>query len=197
MAACTRSDSEDLRGHFSSKLAKMTSEVLIRRALLTAGALLALFHVWLFAGQAWNGHLADPALLLRWLFAGGLVAALVGLRRQGTSIFRGRKAVAIWVLAALLHGPAVARRIDRLGEPALPEFVVTLDAAGRGVQPGADAGVGVRADEPAPDAAPRPFRSRSRCRVQDCRSRAGSSASHRVLLRIRAVVERLRPRFKT
>jgi len=104
----------------------MTSEVLIRRALLTAGALLALFHVWLFAGQAWNGHLGDPALLLRWLFAGGLVAALVGLRRQGTSIFRGRKAVAIWVLAALLHGPAVARRIDRLGEPALPEFVVTL-----------------------------------------------------------------------
>ena len=126
MAACTRSDSNDLRGHFSSKLVKMTSEVMIRRALLTAGALLALFHVWLFAGQAWNGHLGDPALLLRWLFAGGLVAALVGLRRQGTSIFRGRKAVAIWVLAALLHGPAVARRIDRLGEPALPEFVVTL-----------------------------------------------------------------------
>ena len=52
-----------------------------------------------------------------------------GARRPappGTSIFRGRKAVAIWVLAALLHGPAVARRIDRLGEPALPEFVVTL-----------------------------------------------------------------------
>ena len=99
---------------------------MIRRVLLAAGALLGLFHVWLFAGQAWNGQLGDPALLLRWLLAGGLVAALVVLRRQGASIFRGRKAVAIWVLAALLHGPAVARRIDRLSEPALPEFVVTL-----------------------------------------------------------------------
>jgi hypothetical protein len=104
----------------------MTSEVLIRRVLLAAGALLALFHVWLFAGQAWEGQLADPAVLFRWLFAGALVAALVALRRQGASIFRGRKAVAIWVLAALLHGPAAARSIDGLGEPALPEFVSTL-----------------------------------------------------------------------
>lgn len=104
----------------------MTSEVLIRRVLLAAGAALALFHAWLFADQAWNGRLADPALILRWLVAGGLVAAMVGLRRQGESIFRGRKAVAIWVLAALLHGPAAAQRIDALGEPALPEFVATL-----------------------------------------------------------------------
>jgi hypothetical protein len=97
-----------------------------RRVLLAAGALLALFHVWLLAGQAWDGQLADPALILRWLFAGALVAALVGLRRQGASIFRGRKAVAIWLLAALLHGPAAARRLDGLGEPALPEFVSTF-----------------------------------------------------------------------
>ena len=162
----------------------MTSEVLIRRALLTAGALLALFHVWLFAGQAWNGHLADPALLLRWLFAGGLVAALVGLRRQGTSIFRGRKAVAIWVLAALLHGPAVARRIDRLGEPALPEFVVTLTQLAAASSLVLDAGVGVRADEPAPD---RCAHARSDPgRVAACRTVVRArvrSASHRVRLR--------------
>ncbi|HYN06703.1 MAG TPA: hypothetical protein VES67_04870 [Vicinamibacterales bacterium] len=99
---------------------------MIRRVLLTAGALLALFHVWLFAGQAWDGQLADPALILRWLFAGALVGALAGLRRQGASIFRGRKAVAIWLLAALLHGPAAARGIEGLGEPALPEFVATF-----------------------------------------------------------------------
>jgi hypothetical protein len=99
---------------------------MIRRILLAAGGSLALFHVWLFAGQAWEGQLADPALILRWLFAAALVAALVGLRRQGASIFRGRNAVAIWLLAALLHGPAAAHRLDGLGEPALPEFVSTF-----------------------------------------------------------------------
>jgi hypothetical protein len=99
---------------------------MIRRVLLAAGGLLALFHAWLFAGQAWNGQLTDPALVFRWLIAGGLVAALIALRRQGVSIFRGRKAVAIWVLAALLHGPAVAHRLDTIAEPALPDFIATL-----------------------------------------------------------------------
>jgi hypothetical protein len=88
--------------------------------------LLALFHVWLFAGQVWDGRLADPVVLLRWVVAGALVAALVVLYRQGISIVHGRKAVAIWLLAALLHGPAVARSIQGLGEPALPGFVTTL-----------------------------------------------------------------------
>jgi hypothetical protein len=99
---------------------------MIRRALLASGAVLALFHVWLFAGQVWEGRLADPVVLLRWLAAGALVAALVGLHRRGASILRGRKAVAIWLVAALLHGPAVARSIEGLGEPALPGFVATL-----------------------------------------------------------------------
>jgi hypothetical protein len=34
--------------------------------------------------------------------------------------------VAIWVLAALLHGPAVAHRLDTIAEPALPDFIATL-----------------------------------------------------------------------
>lgn len=99
---------------------------MIRRALLAAGALLALFHVWLFAGQVWDGRLSDPGVLSRWFVAGALVAALVALYRQGISIVRGRKAVAIWLLAGLLHGPAVARSIEGFGEPALPEVVATL-----------------------------------------------------------------------
>jgi hypothetical protein len=99
---------------------------MVRRILVGAGALLVLFHVWLFAGQAWDGRLADPALILRWTAAGAIVAALIALRRTGGSICRGRKAVAIWLLAALLHGPAAARHVDGLGEPALPEFVATL-----------------------------------------------------------------------
>jgi hypothetical protein len=99
---------------------------MIRRALLAAAALLVLFHAWIFAAQVLNGQLTDASLLFRWLVAGGLVAALVALRRHGISIFRGRRAVAIWVLAALLHGPAAARRLDTVGEPAVPDFVATL-----------------------------------------------------------------------
>jgi hypothetical protein len=99
---------------------------MVRRILVGAGALLVLFHAWLLAGQAWDGQLADPALILRWAAAGAIVAALFALRRTGASMFRGRKAVAIWLLAALLHGPAAARHIEGLGEPALPEFVATL-----------------------------------------------------------------------
>ncbi|MGE5834188.1 MAG: hypothetical protein ACM4AI_06895 [Acidobacteriota bacterium] len=99
---------------------------MIRRSVLGAGALIVLFHAWLLAGQAWDGRLADPALILRWAVAGAIVVALIALRRAGTSVFRGRKAVAIWLLAALLHGPAAARHLDGIGEPALPEFVATL-----------------------------------------------------------------------
>lgn len=74
-----------------------------------AGATLALFHGCLFASQIAKGDLADPGLALRWIVAGGLVTALVALWRRGESLV-GRKAVAVWVLAALLHGPALAGR---------------------------------------------------------------------------------------
>ena len=112
---------------------------MIRRIVLGAGALLVLFHAWLLAGQAWDGRLADPALILRWAAAALIFAALIALRRAGASMFRGRKAVAIWLLAALLHGPAAARHLDGIGEPALPEFVATLTLA---VASGAALGLG-------------------------------------------------------
>ena len=72
-----------------------------------AGVLLAAFHLWLFGHQAWSGEL-EYAESLRWLTAVGLVGGLVALWRQGTSLLWHRKATAIWVLAALLHGPALA-----------------------------------------------------------------------------------------
>jgi hypothetical protein len=99
---------------------------MFRKALAVAAVLLAAFHGWLFAGQLWNGQLADLAVLLRWLVAGGLVWGLYGLRRQGAPMFFGRKAVALWLLAALLHGPAVAERVGAPGIPALPEVVATI-----------------------------------------------------------------------
>lgn len=95
-----------------------------RRTLTVLGALLVLFHAWLLGGQLWDGQLADPGLLLRWSLAAGLLASLVGLRRRGASLMGGRKAVAIWLLAALLHAPAVGP--SGLDSPALPEAVATV-----------------------------------------------------------------------
>jgi len=98
---------------------------MIRRSLTVAGTALVVFHVWLLAGQVWSGAIGDPGLLVRWLVAAGLIAGLVVLRRQGESLVLSRKAVVMWVLAALLHGPALATRLDAAVQPT-PEVIVTL-----------------------------------------------------------------------
>jgi hypothetical protein len=84
---------------------------------------LAAFHGWLFVAQAVEGRLDDPWLIFRWVASASLIAALVALRRRGESP-SGTKRTAIWVLAALLHGPAVAGTND-VAAIALPETVVT------------------------------------------------------------------------
>lgn len=99
-----------------------TSRRVIRAALAVTGVALAGFHVWLFAAQVAAGRLEDPWLIFRWLAAATLVAALTAVRRHGDSIW-GRKGIAIWVLAALLHGPAVAGADPAVF--AIPEVVET------------------------------------------------------------------------
>lgn len=98
---------------------------MLRRLLSGAGLALGLFHVWLFARQASAGTLT-PETAAKWAAAAALVAALGALYRQGVPLLRGRKAVAIWVLAALLHAPAIGERLDALETPAIPEAAITL-----------------------------------------------------------------------
>jgi hypothetical protein len=99
---------------------------MVRKALSTIAALLVGFHVWLFARDAWTGGLVDLGLLARWAAAAGLLWGLVALRRQGVSLVRSRQAVAIWVLAALLHGPAIAGPIEIADLPAAPVVAAAL-----------------------------------------------------------------------
>jgi len=98
---------------------------IVRASLAIAGAALIGFHSWLFAVQIAAGRLEDPWLVFRWIAAAILVAALVAVRRSGEGIF-GRKSIAIWVLAALLHGPAIASDLQTdFNLFALPETVAT------------------------------------------------------------------------
>ena len=97
----------------------------MRKSLAGLGFLLAGFHAWLFAGQVWDGALNDPGMVARWLVAAGLLLALRGVRKRGLSIVRSRSAIAIWVLAALLHGPALMEQAD-VSAPALPDVVAAL-----------------------------------------------------------------------
>jgi hypothetical protein len=96
-----------------------------RTTTVLSGAVLVAFHGWLFATQVATGKLDDPWLAFRWLLASGLVSALVAIRRSGGSVW-SRQGMAVWVLAALLHGPAVATNLsDSLNSLALPETVAT------------------------------------------------------------------------
>jgi len=96
---------------------------LARTTAVVGGAMLVAFHGWLFAAQVAAGRLEDPWLILRWTLAAGLVAALAALRRSGASVW-SRQGIAVWVLAALLHGPAVATDFsDSFNSLAPPETV--------------------------------------------------------------------------
>ena len=106
---------------------------MLRKIIAGLGALLALFHVWLFAGQVWSGRLAEPGPILRWLVAFALIGALAGLRRRGLSLIAGRQAVAVWLLAVLLHGPALAARIEDGFAPMVPEVIATVSQVAAGV----------------------------------------------------------------
>jgi hypothetical protein len=101
---------------------------MVARVFAGLGLLLVAFHAWLFAGHVWTGELSDVAVLTRWLVAGGLLFGLRQLRRQGARLFFGRRAVALWVLAALLHGPALAERMG-VDAPAPTAIAVVLTPA--------------------------------------------------------------------
>lgn len=101
---------------------------MFRRSIVGLGALLGGFHLWLLANQAWSGQLAEPDVVLRWLAALALGCGLVALKRRGASLV-GRQAVAMWVLAAVLHGPALGNDRDGFATPALPEAVATVAQA--------------------------------------------------------------------
>jgi hypothetical protein len=72
-------------------------------ALQFAGSALLLFHGWLLWERMSAGELLHPPVALRWAAALPLALAWVAHRRRGLSPFRGRRALVLWLLVALLH----------------------------------------------------------------------------------------------
>jgi hypothetical protein len=81
-------------------------------AWLAAGTAAALtlwlvpFHIWLLWERLSDLSIGQPIVALRWLGAVALVAAGIREARQGRSLLRGRRALALWTLAFLLHAGA-------------------------------------------------------------------------------------------
>jgi hypothetical protein len=71
----------------------------------TFWAAVVVFHAALLLSHAESGRLFEPVTATRWLVGLALVAGLHGLRRCG-AVFRGRRAVVLWLLVILLHGHA-------------------------------------------------------------------------------------------
>lgn len=69
---------------------------------LTVGPLVA-FHALLLLRRFQDQTILEPAIALQWGAAVALLGFLAYLRRQGVSLFRGRAALAFWLLVLLLH----------------------------------------------------------------------------------------------
>lgn len=75
-------------------------------ALALVACALVLFHVFLLWRRLVDATLFSPRVLLNWLAAALLLAALAWLRQRGQSVLRSRSAVIFWLLVLLLHaGP--------------------------------------------------------------------------------------------
>lgn len=95
-------------------------------ALLVAAfaALLAIslvpFHVWLLWERLSDLSIRQPGVALRWLAAAAIIAAGLRELRAGRPLLRGKRALALWTLAFLLHAgttPALARPLPLVAPP--------------------------------------------------------------------------------
>lgn len=91
-------------------------------ALALAAAYLVALHAELLWQRITSQTLLEPLVVLKWAGAAALVAALLRLRSAGVSVWRGRRAVVLWMLVLLLHAgtavPAAGELAADLASPA-------------------------------------------------------------------------------
>jgi hypothetical protein len=103
----------------------------LRLTLAIGAAGLVAFHAALLWDRIAGGQLLDPSIALRWALAMALCAALAALRSQGVPLARGRRALVVWLLVAVLHWSSEAAQPAVASGPDLASviFVVPTVAA--------------------------------------------------------------------
>src|SRR5262245_28458447 len=103
------------------------TSALLRYGTGAAVAGLVFFHAWLVGRRLADPAGPDPKVLLRWGAGLAVLGALLWLRRLGLSVVRGRKALALWTVALLLHGNApTGPVVGDAQSPAGPETLVLV-----------------------------------------------------------------------
>ncbi len=108
------------------------AQQLLRTAAGAGVAGLVAFHGWLLWDRLAGGDLLDPGVAFRWSVAALLVLALAGLQRAGAPLVRGRRALVVWLLVALLHwstGTTAAPTAALTSSPASVIFVLPTTGA--------------------------------------------------------------------
>jgi hypothetical protein len=91
---------------------------------------LAVFHAWLLWTHATTGRLFDAGVAGRWGVAVLVAASFWWLSRLGLPLFKGRRALVLWMLVVVIHGHA-AWTGDAWQTPVvLPQAIVELIPAG-------------------------------------------------------------------
>lgn len=110
-----------------SRARRLAAKLLAGLVALAVAAL----HAVILWRQLGSGELFEPAVAARWLASLALVAVAWHFRRHGRSLLRGRGALVLWLLVALLHATlAVPAEVALWSfEPLLGlAFAVTLAA---------------------------------------------------------------------
>jgi hypothetical protein len=116
----------------TTTFARRIAGFLRRLVLPLVGWGLAVFHAGLLWVRIDRASFDDPAILLRWLGAAGLVGgAYLWKRRTRSSLTSGRGALVFWTLVALLHAGAPLPAVEAHGieGAALALVLVALFAA--------------------------------------------------------------------
>lgn len=64
---------------------------------------LVLLHLQLLWSRVVDQTLTEPGVVVKWLFAGGVVVGLGWLHRRGVPLWGDRRALALWLIALCLH----------------------------------------------------------------------------------------------
>jgi hypothetical protein len=81
-------------------------------ALAALTAVVTVFRLQLLWLRATDGTLRQPGVVLEWVVAMLLLLVALRAHRAGISLFRGRRALAFWLIVVLLHAVAVGPQTD-------------------------------------------------------------------------------------